>query len=87
MANRMGVTVRFNIDEQRELQKMSQHFRLDAKGIMKLAFNLLVQSAQAVNQKPKEVVNEKPTVEATSADASVSASTTEAVSSGTASKR
>ena len=57
MANRMGVTVRFNIEEQRSLRAMSARYRLDARGIMKLAFNLMVQSSNEFVKKQEEMKN------------------------------
>lgn len=50
MNNRIAVTVRMNLEEQREMRELAVFYKKDPKTLMKLAFSLLIETTKKVQQ-------------------------------------
>jgi len=54
MNNRIAVTVRMNLEEQREMRELAVFYKTDPKTLMKLAFRLLIETTKKVQQDTAE---------------------------------
>lgn len=59
--NRVGLTVRFNIEEQKQLAMMTEFFNRSTKDIVKLALNQLFVATGQISKKLSEPTEQQTT--------------------------